>query len=266
MKKPTDTGFRNRTGAKASPIDAKKSIEGAALGTPDEMVSTEAFELQSERLVYSKGSPPVGTMPPPANLKGAAKTVLEAATGKNPNVFLDQLAARLQFERSGTRLYEALLIKHEAASVHEGGPTREELLHIRDEELEHAMLLSACIEQLGGDPTAVTPAADIQAVATCGIPKVVADPRTTLTEALEAVLVAELTDVDSWQVLIDMAEALGHDDMVERFQAALDSEEDHLIKVRSWLSTALLGQAGVATQAAANAEGPELHPPPTGKG
>jgi hypothetical protein len=269
--KPTDSGLRNRTGAKASPIDSSKTAEGAVLGTPDDLVSTEAFELQSERLLYANQALPVGTMPPPASVKGAAKTAVKMVSGKHPNVFLDQLAARLAFERTGTRIYEALLVKHEAASVHEGGPTHEELVHIRDEELAHAMLLIACIEELGADPTAVTPAADIQAVASCGIVQVLGDPRTTLTQALQAVLVAELADVDSWQVLIDMADVLGHADMVDRFQAALDTEEEHLLKVRSWVSAALLGQAGAATEPEEDEEDeevtaiPELHPPPTGK-
>ncbi|HEU5054881.1 MAG TPA: ferritin-like domain-containing protein [Kofleriaceae bacterium] len=272
MNKPTDTTLRNRTGIKASPIDSKKMIEAAERAIPDAMVSTEPAEMNALRLEYSSSAPPVGTMPLPASLEGAAKTAAKMIEGENGNVFLDHLAARLAFERTGTRLYDALLVKHEAASVHEGGPTREDLLHIRDQELEHALMLIRCIEELGGDPTAMTPAADIQAVASSGIPQVLADPRTTLSQALEAVLIAELADVDSWEMLLDLAEGLGQDEMAERFQLALSQEEEHLASVRQWVATSLLGQAGidVSTDDVEEEQVDEdadtgLHPPPSSR-
>lgn len=244
--KPTDVTLANRTGIKASPIDSKKTIEGAVLGTPDEMASTDTFELHSMRLIYSQEAAPVGTMPVPASVKGVAKAAVKAMKGEHASVFLDQLAARLAFERTGTRIYDALLVKYAAASVHEGGPTLDELVHIRDEELAHARLVKNALEQLGADPTSVTPAADIQAVASGGIVQVVSDPRTTLTQALEAVLIAELADVDSWHLLIEMATALGHDDLAEQFRGAHQNELQHLADVRRWVSAALLGQAGVS--------------------
>jgi rubrerythrin len=243
VNKPTEMG-NNRTGIKASPMLSKKSIEGADAGTPREMTSTDSFELHSMRVKYSTSSPPVGSMPRPATVKQAAKTVAKAVKGKHANVFVDQLGARLAFERTGTRIYEALLVKLEAASEQHAGPSREDLVHIRDEELAHAGMLVECFEQLGADATAVTPAADIQAVASSGIVQVVSDPHTTLTQALEAVLSAELTDVASWQLLADMAARLGHEDMQDRFLRAVEEEEQHLVKVRGWLSEALMGQAG----------------------
>ncbi len=270
MNKSTDTTLRNRTGIKASPIDSKKMIEGTLERMPDQMVRTEPSGLLAERLEYSRSAPPVGTMPPPVTVKGVAKTVGKKIKGENLNVFLDHLAARLAFERTGTRIYDALLVKHEAASVHAGGPTREELVHIRDEELEHALMLAACIEELGGDPTVMTPAADIQAVASCGIPQVLADPRTTLSQALEAVLVAELADVDAWEMLIDLAEGLGQEQMAERFTVALSEEEEHLANVREWVSRSVLGQAGIEIDdddrdeqvESADQSDTAFHPPP----
>jgi hypothetical protein len=266
MKNPTDTGT-NRTGIDASPAESKKTIEGAEAGTPREMTSTDPFELHSMRAKYSSSAPPLGSMPPPATLRGSAKSVAKGLTGKDMNVFLDQLGARLAFERTGTRIYEALLVKLEAADVHDGGPSRDDLVHIRDEELAHATLLVDCFEQIGADATALTPAADVQAVASSGIVQVVADPRTTLTQALAVVLSAELTDVESWQLLAEMADKLGQEEMASRFSRAFEEEEDHLIKVRGWLTTGLLGQAGVDTEMAAppaGGRGPDLHSPPTG--
>jgi rubrerythrin len=243
--KPTDAGS-NRTGIAVSMAEARRTIEGAAAGTPDDLVDMEPLEPMTVRVQWSSAAQPLGTMPRPASIKGAARSMVKALKGEHSNVFMDQLGARLAFERSGTRLYEALLIKHEAANVHEGGPTREELEEIRDEELEHAAMLAECIERLGADPTSVTPSADVQSVASHGVLQVVADPRTTLSQALEVVLIAELADNDAWQLLAELAEGLGQDELAQQFRHALVQEEEHLVRVRRWLSAALRGQIGLA--------------------
>jgi rubrerythrin len=242
--KPTDVGT-NRTGVSARPGEAKKTLEGAIAGTPDELLDFEPAEATNARIQWSNAASPIGTMPPPGTFKGAAKAAIKTLKGEHPHVFLDQLGARLAFERTGTRLYEALLIKHAAAHVHEGGPTREELEEIRDDELAHFMMLQECMEELGADPTAVTPCANVQAVASHGVLQVVADPRTTLTQALDAVLVAELADNDAWLLLSELAEGLGLEEMAAKFQQALEDEEEHLASVRRWISAALYGQSGI---------------------
>lgn len=245
MKKPTDIDGKNRTGAAASPAESKKTAEGAVAGTPDKLIDMEGIALTAARTAWATTAEPVGTMPAPGSVKGVAKTAIKMMQGKDPSVFLDLLGARLAFERSGTRLYEALLIKFEAANVHEGGPTRAELEQLRDEELRHAAMLADCIEQLGADPTAVTPSADIQSVATQGVLQVAADPRTTLTQALQAAMIAELADNDAWQTLIDLADAFGQEEMADEFRHALVEEEDHMMRVRGWLAAAFTGQAGI---------------------
>jgi len=185
VKKPTDIGM-NRTGIKASPVDSKKTIEGAQ---QSKLVDPgDATALADERIEWSNAAEPVGTMPPPGSVKGVLKTVMEKLKGNEPNVFLDKIGERIAFERTGVRLYDALLCKLSAAHLHEGGPTREEVEQIREEELQHFMLLTETMESLGGDPTAMTPCADITAVASSGILKVLADPRTTLTQCLDAIL------------------------------------------------------------------------------
>ena len=249
-KKPIDIGM-NRTGIKASPIDSPRSIEGAEMGTPDQAVVIDPPQLKAEHLSWSRGADPVGTMPPPATLKGAAKTALKALQGEHANVLLDRLSARAAFERNGVRLYDALMVKLEAASVHPGGPTREDLEQIREDELRHYGMLVRAIEQLGGDPTVMSPCADITAVTGMGIGQALGDPRTTLTQGLEAILVAELADNDGWVILADLAERMDMDDLADQFRQALAEEDDHLIRVRQWLSNAVMGQAGIETPAAA---------------
>jgi rubrerythrin len=241
-KKTTDTGL-NRTGTAMSPIESKK-VEQAALqsdvGSPNQTPSLAAVRAQHARAAQT-----IGTMPPPANLKGAVRSAATAAKGQKITVFLDLLAERLAFERTGTRLYEALMAKHAAADDHTGGPTLADLQRLRDEEQAHMHLLTSTLVSLGSDPTALTPSANLAAVATSGVLQVLTDPRTTLTEALRAILVIELTDNDAWDLLVQFAQALGHDDLAMRFSAALAEEKQHLEKVRGWARASLEGQAGI---------------------
>jgi hypothetical protein len=155
-KKPSDVGT-NRTGISTSPTESEKSLEGARAGSPPPEV--EPVALEASRLEYSRRADPVGTMPPPASLKGAVKAATKRLQGKHPMVFLDLLGERLAFERTGTRLYEALLVKCRAADPRRDGPNRADLERIRDDELAHFALLARALETLGADPTAMTPSA-----------------------------------------------------------------------------------------------------------
>lgn len=245
-KKPTDIGA-NRTGSKLRPGETKKTLEGARQG-----VVTRSFDvtgINQIRRSLSEVVEPVGTMPPPSSLKGLAKAGLEAMKGNNPMVFLDLLSDRLVFERTAVRMYEAFMVKLEAAHVHPGGPTMEEVAVIRDDELRHMGMLLQTIEDFGADPTVLTPTADICAVATAGVLQVLTDPRTTLTHALHALQIAELTDNDAWLLLTDLAEHLGHEEMANNFRLALADEDRHLDDVRSWLATSIDEQAGVESSA-----------------
>lgn len=245
-KQPTDVGA-NRTGIATSPVESKKSVEGARAGSPPPEV--DPARLEAVRLAYSRHVEPVGTMPPPASLKGAVKAAATRVQGNHPMVFLDLLGERLAFERTGTRLYEALLVKCEAGDPRPGGPVREDLESIRDDELAHFALLKKALEDLGADPTTMTPSADIAAVSAMGWVQVVTDPRTTLTEALKVLLAAELTDNDAWLVLADMAERLGQRELASSFRDALAQEEQHLARVRAWVIRAVDEQAGLEPMA-----------------
>jgi rubrerythrin len=239
--KPTDLGM-NRTGIGTSPIESKKTIEGAREGTGPRSFNLSAIEALR---VASASAPPVGTMPPPATVKGAAKAGLEAVKGNRPNVFIDLLGDRLAFERTGVRLYEALAAKLVAADQAPTAPTRDEIEKIRDEELQHVAMLTAALETLGADPTVLTPTADICGVATSGILKVLTDSRSTFTHCLHAMHIAELADNEAWVMLADLAEELDHDEMAASFRVAVIDEGRHLDSVREWLLSALEGQAGV---------------------
>jgi rubrerythrin len=256
-RKPNDMGT-NRTGIGTSPIDSKDIIREARKATDQPRV--DGRDLLKERLALSRQVAPVGSMPPPASMKGVAKSAIDAVKGKHPTVFLDLLGERLAFERTGTRLYDALLAKYDAADPAPTGPSRTELEQMREEELEHFALLKKAMETLGADPTAITPSADITAVMSMGLVQTLTDPRVTLTEALKAILLAELADNDGWLVLADVAERLGHTDLASEFQRALAEEEEHLARVRSWVTSAIEGQAGLepVTEATIGGDGGDV--------
>ena len=238
--KPTDLGT-NRTGVQTAPARTREMAENtsAVVAAPQ-----DAIALALARSEAARAAPPVGTMPAPGNVKGIAKTAVMAAKGEKATVFLDRLGERLAFERGGVRLYEAVLAKIPASTTREGTLSVEELRRFRDEELGHVLFVKEAIETLGGDPTVETPCADVAGVMSRGLFHVVTDPRTTLTQCLDAILTAELADNDGWKILVAMAEALGENDLSRRFTDALADEDRHLQAVRGWLAERLEIQLG----------------------
>jgi hypothetical protein len=224
MQTTTEVGM-NHSGILASEDGGEKMLENIELTKPRGGGETDLAKI---RLEYAKEADPVGTLPEPQP-EGVAR------------VLMDKLGERLAFERSGTRLYDALMVKC-AADTSSGVPTPE-LKHIRDEEAMHFALVGAAIEELGGDPTAQTPCADVTGVEGMGLMQVLNDPKTTIAQALHAILVAEMTDNAGWQELIELTSQVGHDDLVARFRKAQGHEGEHLEKVQGWYKAATLAAA-----------------------
>jgi len=247
MRRATDLGS-NKTGMDLTPEMAEQmergAQEGAAAG------EAESHALSQLRHDYINDAPPVGSTPPPATVKGTTKLATQMLRGRRPSVFMDKLGERLAFERTGTRLYEALITKYDALGSWDGGPTREQLVAFHDEEHKHFETVREAVESLGGDPTAMTPSADVAGVAASGLIQVITDARTSLAEALHAIHIAELADNDAWQMLIRLAEGMGQDNLATRFRVALAEEEKHLAAVRHWLAAEMEqdAQGGVAAK------------------
>lgn len=245
-KKPTDVGT-NRTGIATSPTDAKKMIEGSENAATSEGGPERIAEFRAEA---SENAPPQGTMPPPAALKGVAKTAMKAMQGEKSNVLVDKLGERLAFERSGVRLYDAVLAKIPASATRKGDLDASELRHLRDEEHRHMLVVKEALEQLGADPTAMTPCANFAGVQGMGLMQSVTDPRATMTQCLDTLLAAELVDNDGWKMLIALAEGMGQTDMARKFTDCLAEEDEHLRKVRAWVAERLEIQAGASLPSA----------------
>lgn len=239
-KRATDIGM-NKTGIATSPVEAKRLIEGAEKLTPEGPLGDGSAVRM--RMEYAAEADPVGTMPPPASIRGVASTALQALKGNKANVLIDKLGERLAFERTGVRLYDLAMTKLAVTGSWKGGPTLEDLKEIREDEFSHFRMLAELVEALGADPTVMTPCADVAAVASSGVIKVLSDPRTNAAQALEALLIAELTDVDSWSMLIDLTEAAGMTKSADKMREALRSEETHLQRVRAWLKVRTAAEA-----------------------
>lgn len=235
---------KNRTGVQMSPIDMKKMLAAmdSKLATPSS--SGDESAIAALRASYIAEADPVGSVPPPATVKGAVKSGAKMMMGERPQVLLDKLGERLAFERTGTRLYEALINKCQA-SEDSGIIELARLKHFHDEEARHFALVAQCIEKLGADPTAQTPCADVAGVESLGLLQVVTDPKTTPAQSLHAILVGELTDNAAWDELIVLAEELDMDEMVEQFMEAREHEREHLETVRNWHEQLTLAQASV---------------------
>jgi len=220
MHTQTEVGM-NHTGMLVAD-DGEKMLENINLTKPP---SGDETDLAKIRTQYAKEAEPLGTPPEPQQSGLAA-------------VLMDKLGERLAFERSGPRLYDALIAKCRADRS--AALPLKELQHIRDEEATHFALVGAAIASLGGDPTAQTPGADVAGVEGMGLMQVLTDPKTTVAQALHAILVAEMTDNAAWEELIELTEQAGNDDLVARFEKASEEETEHLEKVQGWYKSATL--------------------------
>ena len=263
----TTTGM-NRTGAKVSPVGTAAMTDAVNELSPPQPIYTAASE--AERITYISEADSVGSIPPPLSVKGVLKAGAAKMRGSHPSLFFDKIGERIAFERGGTRLYDALITKYQAVSelgqellppasevlaltpegtavmapAAKGEGPLQTLQRIRGEELQHFRMLCPSMEQMGGDPTAQTPCADVIGTASMGLIQVLTDPRTTLAQCLNAMLTAELTDNAGWELLISLAEEAGQPELAGRFLAALTQEQEHLAVVKGWLVALVSDGAG----------------------
>ena len=239
----TDLGL-NRTGIATSPIDTPRMLDAAM---EIAAVPEGAGEVMNMRRSYVAASPePIGSMPPPVTPKGMGETAMHTLMGHKPTVLLDKMGERLAFERTATRLYEAVMVKAVGLAPAGAGPRPADLEEIRNDELRHFELIRKHLVRLGADPTVQTPCADLAGVQALGILQVLNDPRTTLSQCLNAVLTIELADTAGWELLQQLASESDEKEMATDFELARVAEAEHDVKVKRWLSELLMIDAGVA--------------------
>ncbi len=228
----------NRTGIQMSPVDSRAmqdvdaSLMGGNVGDETAMAAV--------RNDYISHADALGSVPLPGTVTGAVSMGVSVLKGDSPQILLDKLGERLAFERTGTRLYEALITK--CAVMLNGDDmsmTLDDLEQIRADEARHFLMVAEAIESMGGDPTSQTPSADLVGVESMGLVQVLNDPRTSIAQSLHAIVTAELSDKAGWETLVALADEQGLTDMVENFTQALNEEREHLGLVQTWYEEAI---------------------------
>ena len=238
MSTQTEHIGMNRTGIQMSPIDSKAMTDvDPDLMQGDEGDGSPMAELRS---AYIMDADTLGSVPLPGTVTGMVSMGLDMLKGESPQILLDKLGERLAFERTGTRLYDALITKCEVMlDDTEISMTIDDLEDIREDEARHFLMVSDAIESLGGDPTSQTPSADLCGVESLGLVQVLNDPRTSIAQSLHAIVTAELSDKAGWETLIALADEHGLTDMVNNFTVALNHEREHLALVQTWYEEAI---------------------------
>ncbi len=278
----------NRTGLQMAPLHGSSMVDYAndmGSNTP-----TDHAEFEQVHRTYVEEADTVGSVPVPGTFSGMVQAGSAKLMGMRPESLVDKLGERLAFERGGTRLYDAMIMKvmtlqgkangsgngmssgassksragkgstlasqdnpdtdaYEALGTDgnmQASGSRVDLAslqRIRMEEQAHMNLVKEAMEELGADPTAMTPCADVVGVTSMGLIQTISDPRTTVAQSLNALLSAELTDHAGWELLMEVAEELGHDEMAVRFSVAATTEAEHTTLVKEWLRTELMNEA-----------------------
>ena len=238
MHNTVETGL-NRTGQDMATLGKNDMVRFAHAAAPSR-AEAGGQALAQARREFALQADVVGSVPVPMKMRGAA--AIDALQSHRTAVLIDKLGERLAYERTGVRLYEALEVKARATRTRPQADT-DRIGRIRDDEESHFHLLAQCLVTLGADPTAVTPCADLSGVIASGPIQVVSDPRTTMAQAFNAVLLIELGDGAGWDLLVELAQEAGQSDMAQRFTVVQDTERQHLEMVRGWLREAVLAEA-----------------------
>jgi bacterioferritin (cytochrome b1) len=150
---------------------------------------------------------------------------------KNKEKVIDVLAERLQFERSGVKLYDAIIAKMKASQQPAFTSILDEMQEHRDQEKEHEEWLEECIRQLGGDDKKLTELAKLVTRESKGIEEVIMSDAE-IPHLLHALLAAELVDNAGWDLLVQLADEAGDAKAKREFKKRLHEEEEHLILMR----------------------------------
>lgn len=239
MKDETKIGV-NYTGIHMSPLDSVDLIYITEKTTPDVKGGLE--DLTKAREEFIEESECIGSVPIPGTLRGAVNKALDALTNNNMVMYLDKLGERIAFERTGARLYDALIAKMDTV-YGSNKAIMDTLRQFHNEEIEHFKIAVTALEELGGDATALTPCADVSSVASEGVLKVITDPSTNIMQSLQAMLIAEMTDTASWELLIKLAHQVNQVDFIDQFERAFEEEKIHTQTIKQWLENKVLKKA-----------------------
>ena len=177
---------------------------------------------------------------------------MDKLASKNVSRVVDLLNERLAFERTGVKLYDALLARLRASMDPAVKALVEPVQEQRDQEKEHEEWLEAEIRALGGTPHALSEHAVLAQAEAEGIERVLRRDES-IPHDFHALLAAELADNAGWDLLVQLADAFDDSEAKEQFEKRLREEEEHLLFMRKTLLE-LTRRLVSAPEAAAPAE------------
>lgn len=220
----------NKTGIQTSPLESEVLIKFAMQMPPDiQEDGNEMIKIFREQQVLNADC--VGSIPSPLSEEAVINS--NRIQIESLAILIDKLGERIAYERTGVRLYDAIIAKMTALNV--SSQVLKILNTFREQEAEHLKIVINALMMLGGDATAQTPCADVTSTASSGILKVATDPRTDAAQTFQALLAAELIDNASWELLIILAEKNQKFELLPSFQHALKQEQVHQDTIKSFL-------------------------------
>jgi bacterioferritin (cytochrome b1) len=157
---------------------------------------------------------------------------MEKLAQHNPQKVIDLLTERLTFERSGVKLYDAIIDKMTVSTEEGVVEMLDQMREHRDQEKEHEEWLEECVRQLGGDAHGHTEMADVVTRESKGIEDIILDGDNDIFHLFHALLTAELADNAGWDLLVSLADEAGDRDAKKAFKKRLHEEEEHLVYMR----------------------------------
>jgi bacterioferritin (cytochrome b1) len=159
---------------------------------------------------------------------------MEKLATKNANKVIDLLNERLAFERSGVKLYDALLTRLRAVEDPELKALLGQVKEYREEEKEHEEWLEEQIRALGGDTHTPTEHSVLVQTESEGVERIMRRDQS-IPHDFHALLTAELADNAGWDLLVQIADEFGDSAAKKEFKKRLHEEEKHLLFVRNTL-------------------------------
>jgi rubrerythrin len=157
---------------------------------------------------------------------------MEKLSKHNPQKVIDLLTERLTFERSGVKLYDAIIEKMNLSTEEGVVDMVDQMREHRDQEKEHEEWLEDCVRQLGGDAHAETEMSAVVTRESKGIEDIILDGDNDIFHLFHALLTAELADNAGWDLLVSLADEAGDRDAKKAFKKRLHEEEEHLVFMR----------------------------------
>jgi bacterioferritin (cytochrome b1) len=151
---------------------------------------------------------------------------------KNKDKALDLLNERCAFERTGVKLYDAIIAKMRKSTDGQPAGLLDQMQEHRDQEKEHEEWLEQEIRSLGGNPHAETDKVRLVETESKGITEVILDGDPDIVHLFHALLLAELADNAGWDLLVQLADQAGDKRSKREFEQRLHDEQEHLVLVK----------------------------------